>query len=77
MTVTLSPDGQTFTMRGRSGWCWTLPLARLPEQVAFYRRLWSRGASVKGQPGPWARFHAPAVSALEAAQALAGKAGSA
>lgn len=48
-------------------WSQVVPIAALPGQLAFYRRLWSRGAKAKGAPGPWARHYAASVAALEAA----------
>lgn len=37
----------------------------LAKWLAFYRRMWSRGAANPGQPGPYARFYEADVRALE------------
>lgn len=66
--ATLAPDGAAFTMSD-AGWSQTLPIAALPGQVAFYRRLRDRGANAKlGQPGPYAKHYLPILGALEALQ---------
>jgi len=66
MKVTIDRAAGTFRM-ARGGWSLVEPVARLPDRLAFYRRLWSRGSKVKGGPGPWARHYEADVAALQAA----------
>lgn len=66
MQVTLDRAAGTFRM-ALGLWSLTEPMARLPQWLAFYRRLWARGSKVKGAPGPWARFYEADLAALEAA----------
>ena len=64
MTVTLLPDGRVSMAGG--GWRMVVALAEVPGWLRFYAKLWSRGAPKPGQAGPWAKYHAGDVAALEA-----------
>lgn len=65
-TAALEPDGQSFEIcsvaRGVI-WRGRYPVSELPRQLRFYRGLRDR------QGGAFARFHQPAVDALETLQA--------
>jgi hypothetical protein len=64
MAVTALADGRVRMAGGQ--WSLVVDRSEVPGWLAFHRRLWGRGARVPGEPGPWARFHAADVAALEA-----------
>lgn len=70
-TVTLDRAAGTAELR-RGSWSQRVPISALPDQLQFYRSLWSRKRDQKGRsdlttPGPWARYYEDAVRALERA----------
>lgn len=67
VVVELSPDRQSFTIRRRN-WSGSYPIAALPDQISFYRRLWSRGSKRPGEAGPFGPVYEPTVVALEVLQ---------
>ena len=65
-------DLKTFISRDRQAvrlikgkWVMTIRAAEAPRWRDFYRRLWARGSKDPKQPGPYARFYAQSVEAME------------
>ena len=63
LRATVSPNGQNITIRGRT-WSETIPVAQLPQRIAFYEGLRDR------KNGAYAETYAPTVTALRKAQKL-------
>lgn len=64
LTITIDRAAGVAEMR-KDAWSQRIPIADLPRWRDLYRRLWSRGAKTKDGPGPWARFYADDLAALD------------
>ena len=63
LKATVSPNGQSVTIRGRI-WSETFPVSQIPDRIRFYEGLRDRKGGVHAQ------HYAPTVKSLLAAQKI-------